>query len=227
MQQPPEGNYQQPSQPPYPPQQPYSEYPPQQPYPPQYTPPPGYPPQQPGYPPQQPYYPQQPPMQPPKKKSKAGLFVGIGVFLVVLFICVGAMSHGDNSSPSTTTTTTNSVSNTSQSQPTQAPTQAPAKSQTWTTTQKFSGNGEKKTAVFSVPDDWKIEWTCNPSSFMGGTYNVIVTVYNSDGTLSDLAINSMCKNGTTSGETEEHQAGNIYLDVASEGDWTVTVQELK
>jgi len=159
---------------------------------------------------------------PPKKKLGKGWLIGLGAVTLAFFVCIAA-SHGSSSS---STTTTANTSNTTQSQSTQAPTVAP-NPQTWTTVQSFKGNGEQKTAVFSVPDDWKVNWTCNPSSFMGSSYNVIVTVYNSDGTLSDLAINTMCQSGTTSGTTEEHQAGNVYLDVTSEGDWTVNVQELK
>ncbi len=56
---------------------------------------------------------------------------------------------------------------------------------------------------------------------------MIVTVYGSDGTMQDLAINDMSKTGNTSGETKEHQGGQIYLDVNSEGSWNLTVQELK
>ncbi len=56
---------------------------------------------------------------------------------------------------------------------------------------------------------------------------MIVTVYNSDGTYADLAINDTCKNGNTKGETEEHQSGDIYLEIESEGSWTVHVQEFQ
>jgi len=52
-------------------------------------------------------------------------------------------------------------------------------------------------------------------------------VYNSDGTPADIAINEICKNGNTKGDTEEHQGGNVYLEVNSEGSWTVQVQELQ
>jgi hypothetical protein len=29
------------------------------------------------------------------------------------------------------------------------------------------------------------------------------------------------------GETEEHQGGQVYLDITGTGDWTIEVQELK
>lgn len=190
-------------------QQPYY---PQQPYQQQYT-------QPPGYPRQQPQYPQHPHVAPKKKPGKS-LLIGVGVVIFALFVCAVA-SHGRSSSRATTAATTSGASQSQQAQT------VASNPQTWQTVQTFKGNGEQKTAVFSVPDDWKITWTCNPSSFMGGSYNVIVTVYNSDGTLSDLAINAMCKSGATSGTTEEHQAGNVYLDISSEGDWGLTVQKLK
>jgi len=98
---------------------------------------------------------------------------------------------------------------------------------TWTTTHKYTGSGIKKTAIFTVPDDWKITWSCDPSSFYGSEYNVQVYVYNSDGTPADVAINEICKKGNTNGETEEHQGGDVYLEINSEGSWNIQVQELQ
>lgn len=135
--------------------------------------------------------------------------------LICLCIIVGALLACGESSTTSTTNSTNSSS-------------APAKQGTWTTTHTFSGNGIKKTETITVPNDWKLQWSCTPSSFMGGSYNVIVGVYNSDSTPADItAINAMCKAGNTSGETEERTSGNVYLDVNSEGDWSLTVQEMK
>lgn len=100
--------------------------------------------------------------------------------------------------------------------------------QTWQVTHTFGGNGIKKTAVFTVPDDWKIDWTCNPSSFYSEQYNVIVSVMAPDGSPVDMAaINSICRAGNTGGTTEEHQGGQVYLDVNSEALWVVQVEELK
>lgn len=57
-----------------------------------------------------------------------------------------------------------------------------------------------------------------------------VNVYSSDGTILDtIAVNATCKDGVakTTGETEEHQGGQVYLDIGGTGDWTIQVQELK
>ncbi len=92
----------------------------------------------------------------------------------------------------------------------------------------FSGVGLKKTAIFTVGNDWKIIWKCDINSFEGGQYNVIISVVGSDGMPVDaIAINTICKTGNTGNSTEEHHGGTAYLDVNSEGAWTVTVQELK
>lgn len=93
--------------------------------------------------------------------------------------------------------------------------------------QTFTGNGEKKTSIFTVPDHWRLKWKCNPSSDYFGQYNVIVDIYNSDGTLLDSAFNTICQNGNTSGNTEEYQGGDVYLDVQIDGAWTIEVQELQ
>ncbi len=245
MQQPPSGQnwpqqnqtpYGQPSQqiPPntqYPPQQQWQQ-PPSQPYPfqqGQWQQPYGQPPPGPGWQPQQ-----------PPKKSRKGLWIALAIVAaVIVFGCIGISAVISQSAKSANTTINNAQStvNTSltqiaTSQPTSAPTQATQTTQntsggTWTTTHTFTGNGIQKTAIFTAPDDWKILWKCDPSSFTGGEYNVIVTVYGSDGSIQDIAINATCKAGSTSGETEEHQGGQVYLDINSEADWTIQVQELK
>ncbi|MFL5625968.1 MAG: hypothetical protein ACJ788_10295 [Ktedonobacteraceae bacterium] len=135
-----------------------------------------------------------------------------------------AATTNDSSCSSYVTPVLTATIDTSIPTSTPVPTQAPAK---WTTTHNYKGSGIKKTDIFTVPDDWKITWSCNPSSFYGSQYNVQVYVYNSDGSIADVAINALCKSGNTSGETEEHQGGDVYLDINSEADWTIKVQEFK
>lgn len=181
----------------------------------------------------------------PKKQSFLRKRVAVPVWAIILTalvmfgLLVGIINQSssvNNGTQSATTSPhTSSSSNSNSTQPTAAPTQAPTQAPTptpthtpkWTTTQTFAGDGNKQTQIFTVGDDWKILWSCNPSSSYGGEYNIIVTVYGSDGTLIDLPVNTICKTGNTSDNTEEHQGGSIYLEIDSEGSWKVQVQELQ
>lgn len=152
--------------------------------------------------------------EPPKKKKGNFFKIGCGA-LVALVVIIVAISMAIGGGKSGTTTPSSGGS-------------TPSKPTTWQTTHTYNGNGAKKTETIAVPSDWKIQWSCTPSSFMGNSYNVIISTMNSDGTPADYAaVNTMCKDGNTSGETEEHTSGNIYLDINSEGNWNITVQELK
>jgi hypothetical protein len=188
-----------------------------------------------------------PPPPLPPKPSKKGFFsrkvslpVWLFILLVIVLLVFGDLIGQSNAS-NTAQNNSNSTANTTQSgntsQPTAAPTQAPTEVPTqaptptpipkWTTIQTFSGNGIKQTGTFTVGDDWKIFWSCDPSSFYGNQYNVQVYVYSSDGTLGDIPVNTICKAGNISDSTEDHQGGSIYLEINSEGSWKIQVQELK
>jgi hypothetical protein len=174
---------------------------------------------------------------PPKKKSRKTLFIVLGVIAAVVFFgCIGISALA--SLGNQTTTNQSSATQATQQQPTQAqvtptpavptPTPIPTHAPQWVTTHTFTGNGTKKTGYFTVPNDWKLVWKCDPTSFYGGQYNVIIGVTGSDGSLIDpAAVNTICKTGNTGDSTDEHQGGKIYLDVNSEGAWTIQVQELK
>jgi hypothetical protein len=164
----------------------------------------------------------------------AGIVIGFGLFSIIITAILltptnttsVAVQPTATSAPAQNTPSVNTpvATDTPAATATPIPTQALPK---WTTTHTFTGNGIKKTAIFTAPDDWKIVWKCNPSSFFGSQYNVQVYVYNSDGSIADVAINELCKSGNTSGETEEHQGGDVYLDINSEGYWVIQVQEFK
>jgi len=190
-------------------------------YPPQQQPPPGW---QPG----------PPPPRPPKKSAKSlrfSLIVG-AIITIALFACIGSAlaSHGSGNPTPAATASTQSLS-----QATSAPTASPTPTATprplkWTTVQKLAGNGNKKTALFTAPDDWKIIWTCQ--GFMDGTGidgELDVTVYDNTNSPIDIgAVSSSCKaGGTSKGDTEEHQGGPVYLDIGATGNWTIQIQELK
>lgn len=143
--------------------------------------------------------------------------------LCILFLALTLAACGETAAaPTTTSGTTPTAQATATTAPTAKPTAAPK----WTTVQTITGNGEKKTAIFTVPDDWKILWSCT-----GGDYGgyLAVTVYGSDNGYIDGAVNATCKagNAPTTGETEEHAGGSVYLSVDGTGDWTIQVQELK
>ena len=195
-----------------------SQYPPQQQWPSQYE----YDPE-----PQWPYPPQRP------QPLRTGKFVVLGcvglAILLAFIVTIAVMVRGSTSSTATSNTTSQ-VTQQPTAQPTLASTPTPMATPrpvVWTTTQTFSGNGTQKTAVFPVPDDWKLVWKCDPASF-SFPYNVIVDVVNTYGSPFDPgAINTLCQAGNTSGQTEEHQSGQVYLDINSEGAWVVQVQELR
>jgi len=226
---------QQPPQPPQPqtPSQPW--YPPSQSQPPLQSGPLG---EQWQTPPQQPMqpgmYPPPQPQQPPKKKHtrRNVLVVAVVAIVLIVFIIIvtsGGSKGGNTPSSNSSSSSTQATSAPTSAVPTQAATSAPAQTTTWKTTHTFTGNGEQKTAIFTVGNDWKITYSCN--GMIDGIASdgiLAVTVYGSDNSIIDpAAIDATCKSGNalTKGETEEHQGGSIYLDINGTGDWTVTVQE--
>ena len=101
---------------------------------------------------------------------------------------------------------------------------------TWTTTHTFTGSGTKKTATFTVGNDWKITYSCSGMARIAENGFLGVAIYDADGSIANpAAINATCKfsSAITNGETEEHQGGQVYLSISGTGNWTVTVQELK
>lgn len=100
---------------------------------------------------------------------------------------------------------------------------SPSSPSSGSSTYTFSGNGVQQTDTISLSSDWTLEWTCDPSSFVFGSYNVQVFVYNSDGSLAGVAVNTICSSNNTSGSTVIHQGGSMYLEINSEAAWTLTV----
>jgi hypothetical protein len=94
------------------------------------------------------------PQQPAPKKKSNPVVIGCGI-LVALVVLIGIItatsSHGTSSTPDTANITATQLA----SQPTTkaAPQQAvPTHTLKWTTVQTFSGNGTKKTGLFTVPN---------------------------------------------------------------------------
>jgi hypothetical protein len=105
---------------------------------------------------------------------------------------------------------------------TPVPTQAPPQLQHWT----FTGNGTQKTAQFTTNSGtWKISWKCDPAAY-GFEYNLIVEIDDSSSNYVDGPVNVICKTGVTSGSSMEYNLqGTYYLNVNSEGPWTIKIQE--
>jgi hypothetical protein len=200
MQQPP-NDPTQPSQPPY------THYPPQ-----------GYP----SYPPP-PY--QQP--QPKPKKRRTWLWIVLGIVALAIFYQIGNAALSQTPTTTTPQATTAPSGNTPAATQPPAATQAPTKPPTWTSVQTFKGSGSKKTQTFTVGDNWRLKWTCDPASFGGSSFNVIIEVDNADGSYADLPVNTMCKPGNTSDTSYEATGGTYLLNVTSEGDWSIEIQVQK
>lgn len=180
------------------------------------------------------------PVQPPKKPFyRSPLGIGCGVLVAAFLLCglIAALTNVAKSTTNTTNTadiTATQPTSGQQAAPTQqaVPTQKPVPTHAlkWTTVYTFSGNGSKKTGTFTVPDDWRIAWSCQGLTDGSGVDGVLyITVTGTDGAPVDLnAVGANCKYGVRSSDfTEEHQGGAVYLDVNTSLSWTIQVQELK
>jgi len=200
--------------PPPPPQQ-WQGQSPLSPPPQQYMPPPPPPPQY------------EPPQSPKKKANRTWIWVILALFIGFLW---GYAFHTLSDNTTFTTSTNQSVNQQAQAPTQPAVTPTPTHTPQWTTVQSFSGSGTKKTAIFSVPGDWKIIWSCDNTSQNFGVDGVIyISVYGSDGSLVDFnAVSGTCTaNKVVRVSTEEHQAGDVYLDINTGLPWTIQVQDLK
>jgi hypothetical protein len=140
----------------------------------------------------------------------------------MILAVLGTISERNKTTTITTTDNTpNDIGNIQPHTPTPTPTPIP---RTWQTTHTYTGNGDKQTETINVKDDWKIQWSCQANDAP-----LYVSIYNAD--TKDMtdwsAVSTTCKNTPTTGETVQHQGGNIYLSIISGIDWTITIQELK
>jgi hypothetical protein len=84
----------------------------------------------------------------------------------------------------------------------------------------FNGSGIKKSAKFTTGDDWTLKYTYNCSGF-GGSGNFIVDLY-TNGSPEDVLVNELGPAGTSTSPV--YSAGEHWLDVNSECNWTVSVE---
>lgn len=97
----------------------------------------------------------------------------------------------------------------------------------WTTTHTFSGNDSQKTDIFTIDNNWRIVWSCNPASVASLNYPVFIEVDAPDGSILDRGVETLCQNNNTQGAEEIYAWGQMRLNVICEGDWAVQVQEWK
>jgi hypothetical protein len=100
----------------------------------------------------------QPKLKPAQSRSKRPVIAVWLILTLPICLVVGAIVPGTMSS--------------SQSSPSSS-----------CSTYSFSSNGVLQTQTINVTSDWTLAWTCDPSSFAFGSYNVQVFVYNLDGSL--------------------------------------------
>lgn len=152
--------------------------------------------------------PQQPPARPPARRiGFSWQWLAIGL---IAGIIIGYAVHTPGGAQSTRAAIT--------------PTSTQALK--WATVRTFTGNAGERTSVFTVPDDWKIVWSCDPKSFQSSHANLNVSVYGPpNGALVNVAVSAVCKPGETSGSTEEHVGGRVFLVIEGRGNWRLQVQE--
>lgn len=169
-------------------------------------------------------------------KRSYKITVIIIAFFVCWFIFALGYSFGNGNKAQASTDTTNVQPNDTPvptntplptATPKPTPTPKPTRAPQWTTVDTFSGQTGRKTTLFTVPDSWRLVWTCDPSSNYDGEYNVMIDVKGSDGSDVDPgAVNTICKAGNTGDTTQEYQGGTVYLDITADA-FTVQVQVLQ
>lgn len=86
---------------------------------------------------------------------------------------------------------------------------------------ELTGNGIKKSRPFSATGPWTLGYDFNCSGFANGTGNFIVTVFGTDGSLRDIAVNELAARGNST--TQGYETGQLYLEMNSECSWAVRV----
>ena len=166
-------------------------------------------------PPQVQAFPQQyPTTYAPPKKGHALRNVSLGCLgLIVLLFVIGLAANGTHGPSTPASSPSNSTTN--------QPSAAPASPVAAKVLLDKTGSGINKTPDFTAAGDWEIDWSYDCSNF-GQSGNFQVIVYNSDGSLADVAVNELGAKG--SDVTNEHQGGTYYLEMNSECNWHVIVK---
>jgi hypothetical protein len=179
------------------------------------------------YPPDQPSQlpPEQPRNLPPYVK-----WIGLALTAIVVIVIVASAIFNPPAGSTDTVSAAPTVASVPTDTPTPKPTYTPIiLSPVATETSPpvialaFSGNGNKKTGFFDVPDNWTISYTCY--GFPDGTDGLMsVSVYGPGATIIDAnSVNATCSTKGYTDSTEEHSGGTVYLDINATGRWTITI----
>lgn len=156
------------------------------------------------------------------KSFKGGLFgcFGVGVALVVAIAIIAIISGGGSHS-----TTSGSFQAATSASPV-ATAKATAKATVAPVAAKVlfdkTGSGIGKTAIFTTPSEWEIDYYFDCTGF-GQTGNFSITVYDGASQMKDLPANALGLKGSDVAY-EHNLSGPYYLEVNSECDWHVTVK---
>jgi len=150
----------------------------------------------------------------PPPTSHAGRNVAIGcgglIAAIITLSIIGSLSNGKSPGGSS-----------SQDQTQNQAASSPLPSPTPVVLLDKRGSGINKTQEFTAAGDWQIDWSYDCANF-GHNGNFQIFVYNSDGSLADLAANELGAKGSDT--SYEHQGGTFYLQMNSECNWHVIVK---
>jgi hypothetical protein len=166
-----------------------------------------------------------PPPEPPRKKRHwiRNTFLGFCGFIVLIVIIVVAASHGSsNAGPSVAASADPTSAASKAASPAATHAASPAAAAKPQTLLDISGSGDENTARYTVGGngDYDIYWSYNEGA-MGTSVNFD---FEGDGA-SDLNVTGPNQLGTGgSGVTHVYNdAGQHYLQILSEGNWTIKV----
>ncbi|HLZ64403.1 MAG TPA: hypothetical protein VKR06_46325 [Ktedonosporobacter sp.] len=93
-----------------------------------------------------------------------------------------------------------------------------AVSEQWNTIVTFEGQHSDNTALFTVPNEWSVSYTCEDMT-------VTLTVYAHYVSGQELVVNAPCDaTSLLKGTDYVHGAGSVYLEVQAAGPWSLTIQ---
>lgn len=170
--------------------------------------------------------------QPPKKapwwrrlRPSAVITIAIVLLLLTVSLVAGAMAFAKKPTPLAQATQMSATSGTKAVKAT--PTIILRPSGQWMTVKTFTGKGSQKTLLFTVPNNWRIVWSCDLTSHNNTSYYLFVHATSAVNTLLDDSVETTCSQNNTQNFSQLHQGGKVYLNILSQGSWIIQVQALK